>query len=49
MLDYVGTICKYDEKEKLNEPINQFKNKGHKSKTLKNDNRDKPKIKYVKH
>ena len=30
-------------------PINQFKNKGHKSKTLKQDNIDNSKIKYVKH
>ena len=40
---------KYDENEELNQPINQFKNQGHKSKTLKKDNTYKPKIKYVKH
>ena len=36
---------KYDE----NEELNQFKNQGYKSKTLKKDHTDKPKIKYIKH
>ena len=43
MFDYVGTICKCDENEELNKPIIQFKNKGHKSKTFKKDNKHNPK------
>ena len=40
---------KYDENEELKQPINRFKIQGHKSKTLKKDHTDKPKIKYIKH
>ena len=51
LFDYVGTIGKYDENEEMNQQqqANQFKDAGHKSKTIKKDNSDKPKIKYVKH
>ena len=49
LFDYVVTICKYDENEKINQLIIRFKNKGHKSKTLKKDNKYNPKIKYVKY
>ena len=47
----MGTIGKYDENEEMNQQqqANQFKDAGHKSKTIKKDNSDKPKIKYVKH
>ena len=39
MLEY-----KNDENKELNSSIIQFKNQGHKSKTLKNDNTDKSKL-----
>ena len=46
----MGTIGKYDENEEMNQQqANQFKDAGHKSKTIKKDNSDKSKIKYVKH